>query len=143
LELDFFHQRWEKNDLEYYSSINLCYPWGGGGMMKYKEPTSKDYTQSIVFILIFIFVIAVGAFLLLPKYWYLWLLLVIGGLMLLVNWHKKKTVYSCPNCDHVYQISFLTDLLAPHGIDRDGAWLLLRCPSCKKRSKSKVLKKLE
>jgi hypothetical protein len=111
--------------------------------MSYTKPTRSDYTRSIVYILIFIFVITGGAYLFLPKYWYFWVLLVVGGLVLLVYWHKEKTVYSCPNCEHVYEISFLTDLLAPHGIDRDGAWLLLRCPTCKERNKTRVLKRVD
>jgi hypothetical protein len=111
--------------------------------MKFTKPTGRDYTQSIVYLLIFIFVITGGAYLFLPEYWYLWVLSVVVGLVLLVNWHKEKTVYSCPNCDHVYEISFLTDLLAPHGIDRDGAWLLLRCPNCRERKKTQALKRVD
>jgi uncharacterized C2H2 Zn-finger protein len=60
---------------------------------------------------------------------------------LLVNWHDSKTVYSCPNCEQVFEISFLTDLSALHGLDRDGAWLLLRCPSCCQRIITRVLKR--
>jgi DNA-directed RNA polymerase subunit RPC12/RpoP len=112
-------------------------------MMKVTEPTRKDYTQSIIYILIFIFVISIGAIFLLPTYWYLWVGVVIVGLVILVNWHKRKTAYVCPNCGQVYVVSFLTDLLAPHGIDKEGAWLLLRCPNCHERHKTKVLKREE
>jgi len=112
-------------------------------MKKYSDPTRKDVIQSIVYILIYVVTISVGAYFLLLKYWYIWAVVVIVGLALLVNWHKGKTVYSCPNCDHVYSISFLTDLIAPHGIDRDGAWLLLRCPNCRERHKTKVLKRTD
>ena len=112
-------------------------------MKKVANPTRKDYLQSIVYILIYIVAISVGAYFLLLEYWYIWAAVVIVGLALLVNWHKEKTAYACPNCGHVYEISFLTDLFAPHGIDRDGGWLLLRCPSCHKRQKTKVLKRVE
>jgi uncharacterized C2H2 Zn-finger protein len=60
---------------------------------------------------------------------------------LLVYRHKSKTIYACPNCEHVFELSFLTDLTAPHGLDRDGAWLLLRCPSCRQRHITEVLKR--
>jgi DNA-directed RNA polymerase subunit RPC12/RpoP len=116
---------------------------GEEGMKNYTEPTRKDYTQSIVYIILYIFAIFIGAYFLLPKYWYLWVLVVVVGLIILVFWHKEKTVYSCPNCGHVYEISFLTDLLAPHGIGREGAWLLLRCPHCHERHKTKVLKRVD
>ena len=112
-------------------------------MKKYTDPTRKDTIQSIVYILLYILAISVGSYFLLLKYWYIWAVVVIVGLALLVNWHKAKTVYSCPNCGHVYEISFLTDLLAPHGIDRDGAWLFLRCPDCHERRKTKVLKRID
>jgi uncharacterized C2H2 Zn-finger protein len=110
---------------------------------KYTEPARKDYIRSIVFILLYLITILLSAYFLLPKYWYIWVIIVIVGLVLLVVWHKENTVYSCPNCGHVYQISFLTDLLAPHGINRDGAWVLLRCPNCHKRIKTKVLIKVD
>ncbi|OGO20723.1 MAG: hypothetical protein A2Z14_01155 [Chloroflexi bacterium RBG_16_48_8] len=110
-------------------------------MKRVTEPTRKDYIQSIVYILLYILAISVGAYFLLLKYWYIWALVVVVGLALLVNWHKEKTVYSCPICGYVYEISFLVDLTAPHGFDRDGAWLLLRCPNCHERHKTKVLKR--
>jgi hypothetical protein len=112
-------------------------------MKNYTEPSGKDYTRSVVFILIYILALMVGAFTLLPRFWYVWLGIVVGGLILLVNWHRGSTVYSCPHCEHVYEISFLTDLLAPHGIDREGAWLLLRCPNCRERKKTRVLKRVD
>jgi len=110
---------------------------------KYTSPQRKDILQSIVFILIYVAVIGVGAFLLLPRAWTLWLGLVLAGIALLVQWHRRSTVYRCPSCGHGYTISFLTDLAAPHGIDRDGAWLLLRCPRCRKRQKTRVLKRVK
>ncbi len=109
-----------------------------------KTPTSpgkKDYLQSVLYLALYVLTIGGTAFLLLPKLWYLWGIIVLIGMLLLVNWHKQKTIYCCPSCGHVYEISFLTDLLAPHGVNRDGGWLLLRCPNCHQRSKTTVLKK--
>ena len=112
-------------------------------MNKVTDPDLRDIIQSVVYIAIYIIVIGVSAFFLLPKLWYVWLAVVVVGMLILVNWHKQKTAYRCPNCEHLYEISFLTDLFAPHGIDREGGWLLLRCPSCRQRRKTKVLKKVE
>lgn len=111
-------------------------------MKRSSEVTKQDYIISIVYLTIFLIVIGGGAFLLLPKYWYLWGLILITGVILLVNWHKSETIYQCPNCEHLYEISFLVDLTAPHGIDKNGPWLLLRCPNCQKRHKTRVLKKI-
>lgn len=109
--------------------------------MKVTRPDRRDVIRSIVYISLYCLVIGLGAWRLLPGFWYLWLALVVVGLALLVNWHKEKTAYRCPVCGIVYTISFLTDLAAPHGFNRDGAWLLLRCPNCKQKRKTMVLKK--
>ncbi len=111
--------------------------------MKFTKPTGGDYGRSIFYILIFMVVITLGAVWLLPDLWVLWLLIVITGTGLLVAWHRGETVYRCPNCDHVYEISFWKDLIAPHGVDKEGAWLLLRCPNCGERKKTRVLKRVE
>ncbi len=111
-------------------------------MNQVTDPNKGDMLRSIFYISIYIFVISGTAFFLLPDLWYLWGLLVIVGLLILVNWHQQKTAYRCPKCEHDYEISFLVDLTAPHGLDKDGAWLYIKCPSCKQRSKTKVLKKL-
>jgi uncharacterized C2H2 Zn-finger protein len=110
-------------------------------MPRTTPPTRKDYLRSIALILLYLAVISVSAFFLLVEYWYVWLVVVLAGLALLVNWHRSSTAYACPSCGHVFTISFLTDLFAPHGIDREGAWLLLRCPSCRQRQKTRVLKR--
>ncbi len=107
------------------------------------DPDRRDVIRSVVYISVYVIVISAGAFLLLPKFWFIWIGIVVVGMLILVNWHKEKTAYRCPNCEHTYEISFLTDLAAPHGVNRDGAWLLLRCPNCRQRRKTKVLKRVE
>lgn len=112
-------------------------------MKNVTKPNRKDVIKSIVYIFIFVVVISVSAFLLLPIFWYVWLGIVVAGILIMVNWHKAKTAYRCPNCEHIYEISFFTDLSSPHGFTLGGAWLLLRCPSCGERRKTMVLKKVE
>jgi hypothetical protein len=111
--------------------------------MKFTKPEISDYIRSIVYILLYVVLIGGGAFYLLPGYWYFWVVLVVGGLVLLVSWHRGETVYQCPNCSHVYEILFWVDLISPHGVDKDGGWLSLRCPHCKQRSKTRVMKRVE
>jgi hypothetical protein len=112
-------------------------------MNQFTDPDRRDYLRSVFYISVYLLVISVSAFLLLPRFWYLWTLLVLVGMLLLVNWHKTATVYRCPNCSHIYTVSFLQDLAAPHGIGCQGAWLLLRCPKCKQKCKTKVLKRVD
>ena len=111
-------------------------------MKQVTAPNKKDILKSVIFIFIYVTTISVTAFLLLPKYWYLWGLIVLAGMAFFVNWHKQKTAYQCPNCSHIYEISFFTDLVAPHGVNKDGGWLLLRCPNCGQRRKTTTLKKV-
>jgi hypothetical protein len=106
-------------------------------------PDKKDIIKSVIFLVTYVATISTTAFLFLPKFWYLWVVIVLCGMLLFVNWHKQKTAYQCPNCSHIYEISFMTDLIAPHGVNKDGGWLLLRCPNCKQRRKTTVLKKIE
>jgi DNA-directed RNA polymerase subunit RPC12/RpoP len=115
-------------------------------MPEVTHPDKRDVIRSIIYISLYVIVIGAGAFLLLPDLWYAWyawFAIVLAGMLILVNWHKQKTAYRCPNCDHLYEISFLTDLTAPHGLDRAGGWLLLRCPNCRQRRKTTVLKKVD
>ena len=112
-------------------------------MKKVTNPDRRDVIRSVVYISIYVIVIGASAFYLLPRFWYLWAVLVLVGVLVLVNWHKGQTAYRCPNCEHIYEISLLTDLTAPHGVNRDGGWLLLRCPNCRQKRKTKVLKKVE
>jgi hypothetical protein len=112
-------------------------------MNQVNDPDRRDVIKSVAYILVFVIAISASAFFLLPKLWFIWILLVVVGMLILVNWHKVKTAYRCHICEHVYEISFLTDLTAPHGVNKDGAWLLLRCPNCRQWKKTKVLKKVE
>jgi hypothetical protein len=112
-------------------------------MTQITKPDKRDIIRSIFYLTLYVIVIACTAFVLLPDLWVIWFALVLAGMLMLVNWHKQKTVYCCPNCDHIYEISFLTDLLAPHGFTHEGAWLLLRCPNCRVRSRTTTLKKVE
>jgi hypothetical protein len=111
--------------------------------MKSTKPELRDYIRSIVYILLYVVLIGGGAVFLLLDYWYFWVIIVVGGLVLLVSWHRGETVYQCPNCSTTYEISFWDDLISPHGVDKEGGWLSLRCPSCKQRRKTRVLKRRE
>jgi energy-coupling factor transporter transmembrane protein EcfT len=59
------------------------------------------------------------------------------GLIALVIWHARTTVYNCPNCDHQFDISWLIDLISPHYPDKKYP----KCPSCHKRGWARALSK--
>jgi DNA-directed RNA polymerase subunit RPC12/RpoP len=97
--------------------------------------------KTLVYIAAYLMVIGFSSFYLLLSYWYVWVALVIGGLLILVSWHAKATAYHCSRCNNEFEISILTDFFSPHGIDREGGWKYLKCPNCSNRSRMKILVK--
>ena len=106
----------------------------------YTPPTAKDWRIGILAIVAYVLVISVTAFLLLPDLWYLWLLIVIVGMIWIVNWHTQNYAYHCLHCEHEFEVSFLTNLISPHGVDREGGWTWLKCPSCNKRGRTRIVR---
>jgi hypothetical protein len=108
----------------------------------YRTIKRSDWTKSLLFIGIYVSAISITAFILLVTYWYVWIALVAGGMLLLVLWHKKSTAYHCPKCGNEFEISFLTDFFSPHGVTKDGGgWTYLKCPRCQNRTKMEILVK--
>jgi len=108
---------------------------------KYQDPTRRDWIIGIASLVVFVVAITFGAVLLFTDYWYLWLLLVFGGIVILVHRQTKNYACRCRECGHEFEISFMTNLLAPHGIDKAGSWQWLKCPGCQKRTRVTVIKK--
>lgn len=108
---------------------------------KYQDPTRKDWITGIASLVIFVLVITFSALLLFTDYWYLWLVLVLAGVIILVRRQTKQYACRCRECGHEFEISFATNLFAPHGVDKAGSWQWLKCPVCQKRTKVNVIKK--
>ncbi len=109
---------------------------------KYEDPTRKDWITGIASLIIFVLVIAFGALVLFTDYWYIWPVLVVGGVVILVFRQTKRFACRCRVCEKEFEISFMTNLLAPHGVDKGGSWQWLKCPGCQKRTKATVIKKV-
>jgi len=112
-------------------------------MTQYQKTTKGDWIRTIVYIAVFVAVIIIGAIFLLPAYFYIWLILFIGGLFLLVRWHAKNFAYRCPKCGYEFEISTFTDFISPHGLSKNGGWKYLKCPKCHERSRATVIKKIK
>ena len=110
-------------------------------MPSYRAPRRKDWLKTLLIIAVYLTVLGFTAIYLLLSYWYVWIALVACGLVILVAWHAKATVYHCPKCDYEFEISVLTDFLNPHGVDRNGGWKYLKCPNCSQRSRMQILVK--
>ena len=87
-------------------------------------------------LLVFIATLGFFSVLLLPDYWYFWLLIVVAGMALLVAWHAENFAYICPKCGAVFEISALKDFLGPNSITKK----YLKCPKCKKRAWAEILR---
>jgi hypothetical protein len=108
---------------------------------QYRDATKRDWIRTITYVALSIAVTVIGAIFLLPAYWYIWLILIAGGLSLLVAWHARKFAYRCPNCGHEFEISAFADFISPQGIGRGGGWKYLRCPACHRRARATVISK--
>lgn len=108
---------------------------------KFEDPTRRDWVIGIGLILLFLIVIGVGGFILIPDHWVWWLILVLGGTLLLAFNQNKNYGCRCRVCQGEFEIGFLTNLFAPHGIDKVGSWLWVKCPSCGTKSKVTVIRK--
>ena len=108
-------------------------------MSSYRTPRRKDWLKTFLLIAVYLTVLGFTGIYLLLSYWYVWITLAMCGLVILVAWHAKATVYHCPKCDYEFEISLLTDFLSPHGVDKKGSWKYLKCPICSKRLKMEIL----
>lgn len=108
--------------------------------LKTQDPTRKDWIFGIAWLLIYLAVISVSAFLLIPEYWYGWLVLMFVSSILLVIRQNRNYACRCRECGYEFEISFLANLLAPHGVDKGGSWQWVKCPNCQKRVKATVVK---
>ena len=107
---------------------------------KYQDPTRKDWILGIAWLLIYLIVISVGAILLIPEYWYWWLALTVTSTILLVIRQNRNYACRCRECGHEFEVSFLTNLISPHGVDKGGSWMWVKCPNCERRVKVTVIK---
>jgi DNA-directed RNA polymerase subunit RPC12/RpoP len=110
-------------------------------MERYVDTTGRDWLATAIAVALFVAVVLALLVLLSP-----WGLIVAPlGLLALVRWHQRRTAYRCRHCGHEFQISVLTDLISPHGVNRDAdgrvaGYKLLRCPGCGRRGRATALR---
>lgn len=106
----------------------------------YQNPSGKDWRRGFALLSIYILIISLTAFWLLPDWWFLWSIIVIAGLAWLTIWHTNRYAYQCLHCNQIFEISVWKNLISPHGIDSQGGWTLLKCPHCGRWSQARILK---
>ena len=107
---------------------------------KYQDPERKDWILGIASLLIYLIVIGLGAVLLIPDYWYWWLLIFIVSTIFVVINKNRNYACRCRECGHEFEVSFFVNLISPHGVDQEGSWQWSKCPNCNKRVKASVIK---
>jgi hypothetical protein len=110
-------------------------------MHRYVEPTARDWIATAVAVAIFVAVLLALLVALGP-----WGLLAAPlGLLALVWWHQRRTAYRCRRCGYEFEISLLSDLISPQGVDRGGdgrlrGYKVLRCSRCGQRGRASMLR---
>jgi DNA-directed RNA polymerase subunit RPC12/RpoP len=103
---------------------------------RYWEVIQSDLYRIAQVLFVFIAVIMISSFFLLPDHWYLWFMIIAGDLTLLVAWHAKNFAYLCPGCGKVFEVSTLEDFISPNSVNKK----YLRCPRCRRRSWADILR---
>jgi len=109
------------------------------------KPTGNYRRKNILHIAAFVAVVILGAVILSANRsvfsMIVYGIIVLGSLFLLVSGHARTFAYRCVECGHVSEISVWKDLVSPHGVDKEGGWKYLRCPSCGRRRKARIIPK--
>jgi uncharacterized C2H2 Zn-finger protein len=103
---------------------------------KYWEVTKNEWFRTALLLYIFITILGICTVLLLPGYWYFWLLLFIVALALILEQHAKNFAYRCPRCGKVFEISALENLLRPAVVNKK----YLKCPICRRMAWAEILR---
>lgn len=111
-------------------------------MTEYQDITKKEWKRSLLYIAVLVAIVTVGAFVLLPDYWYGFLILVVVLIFLvviIVVREQGEVVFKCPKCGQEFEISALKSTIAPHGVTKkEGKWFewkYLECPMCHEKAR--------
>ena len=107
--------------------------------MKYRETTRTDIIQTSIIIAIFVVAIVAIFWFTAPDDLPLGLFFVLGCLLLLVRWHTRTFGYKCLSCGKEFSIRLWKNFISPQGIGKGGGWKFLKCPSCHKWSRARVM----
>jgi hypothetical protein len=78
--------------------------------------------------------------LLLDNAWYLWLLLLAVGVVLIAVSITDRFEYECQKCHGRYRLGIKGIIASKHGRDAKGSWAISRCPHCRAITKAKELR---
>ena len=104
--------------------------------MKYRKVKIKDAMAVVWRLIIFVGLEIMAAIFLLEKgLMWIWILVMVGLLTWIVNWHCRYFGYECDKCGHKQQIDFLKEFYTLNLFNRK----YLKCEKCKKWNRAKLL----
>ena len=95
------------------------------------DPIKARKRLHLVFGLVYVIILAIAAFFLLPDYWHLWLVLVAIVLMRLISWSSKKQNYECTSCGATFIQQKRQFSLVPKAADLYESEKTIKCPKCR------------
>lgn len=69
--------------------------------------------------------------------WYVWLLLLAVGVVLIVVSFTDRYDYECQKCHSKYKLGVKGIIASKHGRDAKGSWAISRCPNCRAVTKAR------
>jgi len=75
--------------------------------------------------------------LLLNDLWYVWLLLLAVGVVLIAVTITGRFDYECQKCHGKYKLGIKGIIASKHGRDATGSWAISRCPHCRAVTKAR------
>lgn len=111
-------------------------------MSGYRNIQKRDWIITIALLVLFVSLLVAGGIWVAPQYFILFLALGAICITLLVLWHNHTFAYRCSNCGSEFEITALINFISPHGIDKQGGWKYLMCPTCKIRNRARVIAKV-
>ena len=104
--------------------------------MKFRKVELKDALAVVWRLIIFVGLEITAAIFLLEKgLMWIWILVMVGLLTWIVNWHCRYFGYECDKCGHKQQIDFLKEFYTLNLFNRK----YLKCEKCKKWNRAKLL----
>jgi len=94
------------------------------------NPTRARKRLHLIFGLVYVILLIIAALMLIPDYWYLWLILVGIVLMRLISWSSKKQNYECTSCGATFNQQKRPFSLVPKAADLYESEKTLKCPKC-------------
>jgi DNA-directed RNA polymerase subunit RPC12/RpoP len=95
------------------------------------DPIKTRKRVRLIFGLVYVILLIIAAILLLPDYWYLWLVLVAIVLFRLISWSSKKQHYECTKCGATFAQQNRRFSFVPKAADLYESEETIKCPKCR------------